>query len=295
MSQSKHQNGHPELIHRSKIKPHPDNPRWIAEENNRRLKASLKKFGLVGELVWNVKSGHLIAGHQRLNKMDAMEGNQDYELWVWVVEIDPTTEAELLVVLNNTSVQGDYDSVKLKKLLGLPNVNYENMGFSAADVFRMYGQSTAGMPEQAVSDLGDHLRQGQQIMDRESARVEERDDPDAHLVLVFRNNEEADEFVATVVRLRGLDPEKCLGQRIIDGRAVLDCLDGDDTVARSLLPSGSGVGKTSKAITFMFKTEEGKQEACEKLGLERKRFFGGDEFLAMIKIEEGTERPEHEV
>lgn len=39
-------------------------------------------------LVWNRRTGILVSGHQRLKALDALEGTEDYELTVSVIDVD---------------------------------------------------------------------------------------------------------------------------------------------------------------------------------------------------------------
>lgn len=127
-------------IHRSKIVNAPYNPRVIDEGARKRLKKGIKRFGLVEPLVWNERTGNLVSGHQRLSIMDEIEKTQDYELVVSVIDIDPKSEMELNVQLNNTSMQGEYDIDLLTDMINEgadPNL----LGFSDADIDILFGDS----------------------------------------------------------------------------------------------------------------------------------------------------------
>lgn len=84
-------------------------------------------------MVWNKQTGNLVGGHQRLDILDALEGSQDYELDVNVIDVDAREEKEINVQLNNPSMQGSWD---IDALVSLANegIAFDEMGFSESDV-----------------------------------------------------------------------------------------------------------------------------------------------------------------
>lgn len=87
------------------IDPAPYNPRSISDEALAGLSASVREFGLVQDLVWNRRTGRLVAGHQRLRVLL----DQDYErAEVVVVDLDEAREKALNVTLNNPHVGGEF-------------------------------------------------------------------------------------------------------------------------------------------------------------------------------------------
>ena len=107
------------------------NPRIIPEENLKRLKKSIKKNGLVGTLIWNRKTGHIVGGHQRLAALDSLMRTENYSLDVTAVEMELKDEVALNVQLNNQDSQGEFDFVALQDLavdFGLDVM--EDFGFS---------------------------------------------------------------------------------------------------------------------------------------------------------------------
>jgi hypothetical protein len=96
-------------VHRSKLIPHPDNPRLIDDYAAKGLRKSIKDHGLVQPIVWNEQTGHVIGGHQRLSQTDDIQGNEDYSLTVAKVSLTAEQEDKLLVVLNSEEIQGDWD------------------------------------------------------------------------------------------------------------------------------------------------------------------------------------------
>lgn len=96
-------------LQRSQIVEDDINPRTITDENMRRLKASIEKNGLVGHLVWNKATGHVVGGHQRLSALDSLMRTKDYELDVLMVDMPLKDEIRLNVALNNQDAQGEFD------------------------------------------------------------------------------------------------------------------------------------------------------------------------------------------
>lgn len=103
-------------IKRSQVVDDEINPRFITEANAKRLKDSIKKNGLVGHLVWNKHTGHIVGGHQRLAAIDSLIRKDDYELDVLMVDLPIKDEVRMNVVLNNQDNQGYFDFGQLQCL-----------------------------------------------------------------------------------------------------------------------------------------------------------------------------------
>ena len=98
------------------IKLAPYNPRVALKAGDlayEKIKRSIEEFGLVEPLVWNVATGHLVGGHQRLQVLKDMGA---ITVVVSVVDIaDLKREKALNVALNQ--VAGAFDDEKLAALL----------------------------------------------------------------------------------------------------------------------------------------------------------------------------------
>lgn len=122
-------------LHRSELKAAPYNPRAMDGYARKKLKDNLSRVGLLMPLVWNEETGNLVAGHQRLVAMDAIEGGVDYELDVAVVKLSLRQEKEQNVFLNNPSVQGAFDLEALEKLVAdVENFSWDKAGFELMEV-----------------------------------------------------------------------------------------------------------------------------------------------------------------
>jgi hypothetical protein len=112
----------------------PWNPRVIGEGAKQRLRAAIRDHGLVETLVWNERTGHVVSGHQRLAILDGLERSRNYEVTVAVVDVDEAEEKRLNVILNNPSIQGDWNVEALAALSLEHGLTFASMGFSEADV-----------------------------------------------------------------------------------------------------------------------------------------------------------------
>lgn len=112
------------------------NPRTISDEARKKLKANLKRVGLLGGIVWNKTTGNIVSGHQKVSVMDEVNryenGNNDYNIKVEVVEMDEKTEKEQNLFMNNRSAQGEYDNDMLKDML--IDIDYTNAGMDEFDL-----------------------------------------------------------------------------------------------------------------------------------------------------------------
>lgn len=125
-----------EKIAINKINPAAYNPRNDLQPSDaeyQKLKKGIDKFDLVEPLVWNVKSGNLVGGHQRL-KILKVRGDVDVQ--VSVVDLNDADEKALNIALNKIS--GSWDDVQLSELLGelsaIPDFDIELTGFDIDEV-----------------------------------------------------------------------------------------------------------------------------------------------------------------
>ena len=101
---------------RSEIDTEDFNPRRISDENRKRLKKSIEKFGLIGAPIFNKRTSHIVGGHQRLSALDSLMGKADYELEVIEVDLSEKDEVKLNVALNNSDLMGEYDFDTIQNL-----------------------------------------------------------------------------------------------------------------------------------------------------------------------------------
>ncbi|WP_304736861.1 ParB N-terminal domain-containing protein [uncultured Desulfovibrio sp.] len=149
--QSKFQSFETDTISRTQICGAEYNPRVISEDARKRLRKMIAKHGLVQPLVWNRRTGNLVAGHQRLAALDSLERSQDYDLLVAVVDVDEREERVLNVQLNNPSMQGEWDMDKLTELAEEAAISPDEFGFSDGDIAVMFGDD--GRLDELLGDV----------------------------------------------------------------------------------------------------------------------------------------------
>ena len=146
-------------IDRRRIKNAPYNPRTISPAQRRKLAASLKRFKLVEPPVWNVRTGNLVGGHQRLSIIDDIEGTDEYSLTVAKINVDDATEKALNVALNNPEAQGQYDLDLLADTIASIHETsptlVQDAGFDVSNLSMMFGDSflTGAAAKQAEEDV----------------------------------------------------------------------------------------------------------------------------------------------
>lgn len=138
MKESKVKQPESREIQRSQINFANYNPRKITPEARKKLKANLKRVGILGGIVWNEVTGNLVSGHQRVsvidevNKYNSENNENDYLIRVEVVQMDEKTEKEQNIFMNNRNVQGDFDSDMLKDIL--TGIDYSLAGLDDFDL-----------------------------------------------------------------------------------------------------------------------------------------------------------------
>jgi hypothetical protein len=104
-------------IDRSKIKNAPYNPRTIDPDSRARLLKELKSHGLAEALVWNIRTGNLVGGHQRLSILDDLEQGADFRIPVCVIDVDEKEERRKNIALNSPDMMGQYDVEKFTSVV----------------------------------------------------------------------------------------------------------------------------------------------------------------------------------
>ncbi len=194
------------------------------------LKRSLKRFGMVQDIVWNERTGYVVGGHQRLRILDAENKGTDYDIEVKVVDLSDRDERALNVALNNQNLTGRYDADGLLAILqeqgdGIKDFVADS-GFTPitlANEFEMLGRRTEILDElftgnarrqhdHDVAAIGDilsstsppprpHKDTPEGIAERK-AEVEQRDasttEHDYYFTIVFRHDSQKRKFLAAV-------------------------------------------------------------------------------------------------
>lgn len=190
-----------ETVTRSQIDFAHYNPRRISEGNKKRLKQSLKEFGLVQDPIWNKRTGRLVGGHQRLEIMDSEARGKPYTLAVKVVDLDDAQEARLNVLLNNQGAQGEFDFEAVKSLSEEFGLDLGDMGFSPQDLMVDFGFDS-GLDFQGAQDIGEakqhkleHRKKGQQLGQDGSVDATDAKYSDFSFQVVFESNSDKATFL----------------------------------------------------------------------------------------------------
>ena len=87
------------------LKPAPYNPRRIAPAAMAGLTKSLERFGDVQPIVWNKRSGLVVAGHQRLK---VLKNKKIRQTTVVVVDLNERDGRALSITLNSSHIAGEF-------------------------------------------------------------------------------------------------------------------------------------------------------------------------------------------
>ncbi|MDR2513896.1 MAG: ParB N-terminal domain-containing protein [Christensenellaceae bacterium] len=119
------------------------------------LKRSIETFGYVEPIIFNVQTGHVVGGHQRLKVLLDL-GIEEEE--VVIVDLHPNDEKALNIALNKIS--GDWDMPKLKDILEALDTGAYDVtltGFSMAEIEDIMTQYTDAEEADDDFDVEDTL------------------------------------------------------------------------------------------------------------------------------------------
>lgn len=202
MAKSKYQAYETETISRDMIKNAPYNPRIMDPKAKKRLKKNIAKHGLVAALTWNKRTGNLVGGHQRLEQLDALEKNKDYELTVCVVDVDEKEEAALNVQLNNPSMQGEWDLDKLANMAEEFDLDMsEDLGFTESDIDFMFegdDRFSQLFNTQESENVRGDIEKVKEARKKGMERVKERGEINWYTTIVFETEKDRDAFMQEI-------------------------------------------------------------------------------------------------
>lgn len=198
---SKFQKFETEIINRSEIKGAEYNPRVISEDAKKRLRKMIAKHGLVQPVVWNRRTGNLVAGHQRLDALDVLEGTQDYALEVAIVDVSEREERVLNVQLNNPSMQGEWDLDKLTQLSDDANISPDEFGFSDGDIAVLFGDDRLSeilVDTQEVTDAKEKIREIKDARKESMEKMKEDGQADFYFTVVCESEDQKKAILKTL-------------------------------------------------------------------------------------------------
>lgn len=202
--QSKFEKYEMDVIDRGQIAGADYNPRVISKDAEKRLQKAIAKHGLVQPLVWNRRTGNLVAGHQRLRALDMLEKSKSYQISVAVVDIDEREERILNVQLNNPSMQGDWDLDKLTELAVDAAISPDEMGFSEGDTAVLFGgnEEVAALfsDTQGVSEAKNTLKGIKEHRAESAEKMKDSCNVDYYFTVVCENKEQK----AAILKILGV-------------------------------------------------------------------------------------------
>ena len=90
------------------LKPAPYNPRQSNAEQEKQLKSSLEKFGVVEPIIFNKQTGYIVGGHFRIRELKKL-GYKEIECVI--VDLNEADEKELNIRLNANTGSWDWDEL----------------------------------------------------------------------------------------------------------------------------------------------------------------------------------------
>src|ERR1035437_9181 len=131
------------------LTPHPENPRYMTEQQVETLKSSLERFNLAEVPAVNV-DGTILAGHQRVKVMEMLgRGDEIIDVRVPNRILSPEEAKEYLVRSNKNTGEWDWDILR--------------QGFGAADLM------TWGFERWELPDMPVLMPEGDEFNDGNSA------------------------------------------------------------------------------------------------------------------------------
>lgn len=202
MAKSKYQSYDTETINRSEIKNAPYNPRIMDAKAKKRLRQNIAKHGLVAALTWNRRTGNLVGGHQRLEQLDSLEKDKDYELTVCVIDVDEREEAALNVQLNNPSMQGEWDFDKLANMTEEFDLDLkDDLGFTETDIDLMFegdDRFSQLFDTQESENIRGDLEAIKAVRKENAEKLKEKNSIMWYTVIVFENEEDRENFMKEI-------------------------------------------------------------------------------------------------
>ena len=134
----------------SQLRPADYNPRTISPEALGRLTKSLAELGNLSPITFNVRTGTVVGGHQRLKCLAAM-GSEEID--VWCVDLSPEQEKAANLTLNVST--GEWDDARLAEILRelqAVEVDMDLTGFAPAQIADLLSDPTPPEDFQEVDE-----------------------------------------------------------------------------------------------------------------------------------------------
>lgn len=147
----------------------PRNPRTIEQSELDGLRASIERFGDIGGITWNNRTGKLIAGHQRVKILRELGGllvsegdrfeirvSVGSKVWAFpvrVVDVDETEALAANISANNKHIAGSFDASltalldELRGSMGVAAFSEINLDALSVPAPAMNEKDESGMPD----------------------------------------------------------------------------------------------------------------------------------------------------
>lgn len=200
-SKNNYQKFEVKTISRDQIKNAAYNPRKIDGNAKLKLRESLSDHGMLEPFLWNKRTGNLVSGHQRLEQLDTLEKQRNYQVVVSVIDVDEKEEATINVLMNNPSLQGEWDLDKLADMKLDFDIEFEDMGFDELDVdFLFEGDDRFSelfdTPE--VEEEKEKIQQVRSSRGKAKEKLTENNKADFFSMIVFESEKEKQEFYKNI-------------------------------------------------------------------------------------------------
>lgn len=204
------------------LKPASYNPRKITDHRLEMLKKSMVKFGDLSAIVFNVKTGNLVSGHQRIKHLDpswpiekhphkdktgtVAVGTIDTPFGLWSyreVSWSEKWEAAANIAANNHG--GEFDTPKLKEIIleiDDGSIDIDLTGFNRHEIENMMTSAAFGdgnKEEITLDDVQEDNPKLQGFIDRrERGRERGKDKSEVNfwVCLVFQSYDQKHEFLS---------------------------------------------------------------------------------------------------
>jgi len=204
------------VIKRSQIKNAPYNPRKISKQERDNLYKILDAHKLVEDLTWNVRTGNLVLGHQRLTWIDLKareKGLKDFNLKINRIDVDEKEEKEINLGMNNDAAMGKFDIDALGDLFN--DIDYSLAGFDDKTIENLLGDFNVDLLNDAdLQKRADNYDEGIAHRKRMQA-ASQKNNTQYYTALVFRDYANRQEFFA----LLGIKDEE-----YVDGNKIIETI-----------------------------------------------------------------------
>jgi len=205
------------VIKRTQIKNAPYNPRKITKKEWENLYKLLDNHKLVDDLIWNIRTGNLVSGHQRLTWIDLKareKGLQDFNLNINKIDVDQKEETEINIGMNNEAAMGKFDIDLLGGLI--EEIDYDLAGFDDKSLDSLLGGfDTDLLSDDDLQQRADDYDEGIAHRKRMQKASQKTNNVDYYSVLVFKDEVNRQEFFAYL----GIKDES-----YIDGNKVIEII-----------------------------------------------------------------------